>query len=247
VANLTQAEDLPKLMLLYRRLKDLSTFDVNLFLPYLPYGRNDKRDDSFGYGTKMFGDMLNTCYFNRVFTVDTHSTKSFECINRLYPFNSIDVKKTNMHYPICQNGKLVIASDKGARQRLLSLGYTNIIECEKVRDNQGKIIKFQFNTKIDDLACEYMTVIDDLCDGGATFIKIAELIRQYNNNNDPLILQVTHGIFSKGYEELSKLYDKIITTDTYKMNMKENTSNVEIIPITSMFINKIFNEELIWP
>lgn len=53
-------------------------------------------------------------------------------------------------------------------------------------------------------------IVDDICDGGATFLKIA---KELPNTN--LYLYVTHGIFSKGLGDLSRYFIKIFSTDSF--------------------------------
>lgn len=55
-------------------------------------------------------------------------------------------------------------------------------------------------------------VMDDICDGGATFISLAKEIKAHELYNDQeLWLYVTHGIFSKGKQTLLDAgYSKII-------------------------------------
>lgn len=61
-------------------------------------------------------------------------------------------------------------------------------------------------------------IIDDICDGGATFVGIAKAVRaQYVDNVNyppPLGLYVTHGIFSKGFGDLNEYFNHIYTTDS---------------------------------
>ena len=58
-------------------------------------------------------------------------------------------------------------------------------------------------------------VIDDICDGGATFIKCAALIKEANPNLKRLGLRVSHGIFSKGLKPLKDAgYTDIFYTDS---------------------------------
>lgn len=59
---------------------------------------------------------------------------------------------------------------------------------------------------------EYV-LVDDICDGGGTFIGLAEEIRKQNKES-PIDLFVSHGIFSNGLDELLKSYRKILTTDS---------------------------------
>lgn len=53
-------------------------------------------------------------------------------------------------------------------------------------------------------------IIDDICDGGATFLAIAGQVKPAH-----LTLIVTHGIFSKGLDALAEKFDSIITSDSY--------------------------------
>lgn len=52
-------------------------------------------------------------------------------------------------------------------------------------------------------------VVDDLVDGGFTFLSLAEMLKRTQPNITSLNLYVTHGLFSKGTEELKKFYDRI--------------------------------------
>lgn len=54
-------------------------------------------------------------------------------------------------------------------------------------------------------------------DGGATFINIAKSIKeQISDYKGKIYLIVTHGIFSKGFEELGKYFNGIYCTNSYK-------------------------------
>lgn len=58
-------------------------------------------------------------------------------------------------------------------------------------------------------------VVDDICDGGATFIKCAEVLKSHNPNIEKLGLRVSHGIFSKGFEPLKAAgFTHIFYTDS---------------------------------
>jgi ribose-phosphate pyrophosphokinase len=56
-------------------------------------------------------------------------------------------------------------------------------------------------------------IVDDICDGGGTFIGLAAELK--NKNAGKLYLAVSHGIFSKGFDSL-KCFDKIFTTNSFK-------------------------------
>lgn len=58
-------------------------------------------------------------------------------------------------------------------------------------------------------------IVDDLCDGGGTFIEIAKILKEEFPERE-LYLFVAHGIFSKGFIELFKYYKKIFTTNSFQ-------------------------------
>jgi len=62
-------------------------------------------------------------------------------------------------------------------------------------------------------------IIDDICDGGGTFINIAKEInnefKRFQNRQGKIYLIVTHGIFSKGFDELKQYFDGIYCTNSY--------------------------------
>jgi ribose-phosphate pyrophosphokinase len=54
-------------------------------------------------------------------------------------------------------------------------------------------------------------VVDDLCDGGATFLALADALADVVADAG---LYVSHGVFSKGLDALLGRYGRIITTDS---------------------------------
>lgn len=173
--------------------------DADLFFPYLPFSREDRRvDNNSSYGLKMLSSVLGK---NRIETFDIHS-HHFGVIN---------------HQPIMEISKTIldckpdgiIAPDEGAKLRysLPTVGCG-----DKVRNQStGEVIdyKFSFSEHVDPGA--KLLVVDDICDGGRTFIELAKCLPDYE-----LYLYVSHGIFSKGFDELKKYYKHIYTTDSFK-------------------------------
>lgn len=64
------------------------------------------------------------------------------------------------------------------------------------------------------LTGKHCLIVDDLCDGGATFLALATKLREYGA--EKVYLYVTHGIFSKKYEELKKVIDHIYCTNSVR-------------------------------
>jgi ribose-phosphate pyrophosphokinase len=61
-----------------------------------------------------------------------------------------------------------------------------------------------------------LIIIDDICDGGRTFLNIAEEIKKAQpERTGKIYLVVSHGIFSAGFDELSKHLDGIYCSNSY--------------------------------
>lgn len=60
-------------------------------------------------------------------------------------------------------------------------------------------------------------IMDDLCDGGATFIAEAQYLRDTAviTKDRKIYLFVYHGLFTKGFDELFKHFDRIYMTNSY--------------------------------
>ena len=88
-----------------------------------------------------------------------------------------------------------------------------MVECSKSRDvKTGKLSGFKVYT--DDLQGRDCIIIDDICDGGGTFMGLATALKQKNVGK--LYLAVSHGIFSKGFDDLAQYFDAIFTTDSFR-------------------------------
>ena len=121
---------------------------------------------------------------------------------------------------------VLISPDAGASKKISKLAeklkYTgDILICSKERDTEGNLTKTiipGLNTLDIRKDC---IIIDDICDGGRTFINIVKAIKENHDqisskDRGKFYLIVTHGIFSAGFEELNKYFDAIYCTNSYK-------------------------------
>lgn len=104
----------------------------------------------------------------------------------------------------------VIAPDKGAKNRLSTLGIRSSIAISKERTN-GEVVSVIEKDKVAwQIAKEDITpsevdmgmiIYDDICDGGRTFANVAELVKK-KYPNCPIYLYVAHAILPFGVESL---------------------------------------------
>jgi len=124
---------------------------------------------------------------------------------------------------------LLIAPDGGALKKVYKLAqYLDgqaVVECSKMRNvKTGQLSGFKVFAN--DLAGKTCVIVDDICDGGGTFLGLAKALKAKNAGK--LILVVTHGIFSKGLEELASVFSKIYCTNSFQTTDKEKINQIKI-------------------
>jgi ribose-phosphate pyrophosphokinase len=176
-----------------KTLLDSRSIKATLYMPFLPYSRQDKpvsNDATFGLVT--FARLLNSLNFEAVFTLDAHSGVAKELIknlNDMVPVNYVKIAE------IHTNSDVVCYPDKGALQKYSGkVSEKPFVFGEKVRDQQtGKIQDMKL---VGGVKGKKVLIVDDIIDGGGTFCWMSQLL--YNNGASEVNLYGTHGIFSKG-------------------------------------------------
>lgn len=207
--SICSADDLLKLMMTVNALKESCIGRCCLIIPYLMSARYDRKmlpGDSFDL--KVIAQIINGFKFDRVFILDPHSDMALGLIHGSTAIsNEFLVKRYN--YPEA----VLICPDQGAVKKvkdLLNMN-KNLVEvtyCLKTRDVKDGSLSLKVLAP-DKCADRHCVIIDDICDGGATFDMIGEQIYPKT-----LTLIVTHGIFSRGLKTLEKRFDHIITSDS---------------------------------
>ena len=220
VARITDGE-IVALAQLLDAIKTVTSVDVQLILPYLPYSRADRRfveGDSHGLG--VFGRLLGMISYEIV-TLDVHSEQAKKYTRHLtnispLPFihSAIDILDGTASYGTSIISTAVLLPDDGSYTRYGLSNNPYVLHASKKRDPEtGKLSGFEVPPP-DKFQADNILIVDDICDGGGTFNGIAEALDR-SGNTLPRYLYVTHGIFSKGFTDLFKNFNGIFTTDSY--------------------------------
>jgi ribose-phosphate pyrophosphokinase len=209
--------DIVLLALANDALKRLGFTDISCFIPYLPFARQDRvMVSGEPLSIKVISDIINLQGFKNVYLFDVHSDVSMALINNSKSISNVEfVKYCLVNAP---ETYYIVSPDAGAYKKVFnlcqSIGYKGqIAVCNKVRDvSSGQIIKT--NVDVADFQGKDVYIIDDICDGGATFINLAVELSMRNCGKINLI--VSHGIFSKGLDPILQHIDHIYTTDSFK-------------------------------
>ncbi|XAI97306.1 PrsA phosphoribosylpyrophosphate synthetase [Leptolyngbya phage Lbo-JY46] len=217
-------------------LRELGVEEIHLYVPYILGGRSDRKFGEGGnnYLKDVICPIINSLNFKSVTCVDPHSDVLEACIKGFRKESNSFLVDDTISRLYGDSGEckwedrfILISPDAGASKTIYKLaeqiGYKgDIITCSKDRGVDGKLTKTVVPIKINGgpskigyyMSKDYI-IIDDICDGGATFINISKELKNQGVTGK-IYLIVTHGIFSKGIKELSQYFDGIYCTNSYK-------------------------------
>lgn len=194
---------------------------IYLLIPYYPYARQDRVcHEGESHAMKVFENLLGTLPVTEVIVHDLHSNTNSIDLLKIYQESCLAKFPTDRY-------QFLVAPDKGASEKVELC--TEVCEkakfyvtMNKVRKD-GKVIHEPY-----ELFRTFVNrglVVDDICDGGATFISVARAIKE-RNPHVQLDLYVTHGIFSKGLDELSLYYNKIFCYNLMNLDLVDQVDHI---------------------
>lgn len=186
---------------------------VHLICPFLPYARQDRvMEPGEALGIKVVCDMINRMNFTSVEIWDVHSDVSLALLDRVKNYGPETFVQL---IPLNKCDTLLVAPDAGALKKVgkvaTSLGF-EMIRADKIRSTKNGSIT---GTKVYSapVGAKNFLIVDDICDGGRTFIELAKELKPLTTGK--IYLYVTHGIFSKGLEVFEGLIDRIYTANPF--------------------------------
>lgn len=205
-------------------VKDIPRENIDLFIPYMPYGRQDRVcHEGESFALRVFAHMLKAFpHYNNIYIKDMHSEVTH------HAFMGYGMQVQHMSQSSCAKYlpkfDALIAPDKGAADKVMthyqvSLGTPCHTLLKTRKDGQVIYVDESYDT-IRGNVC----VVDDICDGGATFLSLAEMLKRTQPNITSLNLYVTHGIFSKGVEELLKMYATIYVHNNMNQSVADSVT-----------------------
>lgn len=205
-------DEIVELLLLVDALWRLGISVKNLAIPYVPFARQDRvAVPGEPLSIKVFADLINSLHIPNVVITDPHSDVTTALLVAQV------VTQVQVFAPLLNRMEKsdfwLICPDAGAQKKIYALAAEThpfgVVECGKHRDvTNGKISGVVVYA--DDLQGKDCYIVDDICDGGRTFIEIAKVLKTKNPGR--IALLVTHGLFTKGLEVFDGLIDDIYTS-----------------------------------
>jgi len=205
-------QNIVELFLLQNAVKEAGATKITVIIPYLGYGRQDKKfEDGEPISAKAIANLVSL-NADEIITIDPHkehilnffSIPTFSCsaVSELAKY----LKKNNVN--------MVLAPDKGALDRARQA--STIIGCdfdymEKTRIDGTTV---EIKPKNLDAQDKNVAIIDDIISTGGTMAKSIKELKKHKAKK--IFVSCTHGLFAGDAAKklISAGCDEIISTDT---------------------------------
>lgn len=217
-SRLNSFKDLELIITANQCLREFGIDDVNLYTPYFLGGRSDRKfgEGQTNYLKNVICPIINSQKFNKVVVMDPHSDVLEACLDNFVKIGNFELVEFALDNINDKNITLV-SPDAGAFKKIFDVAtkfsIENIITATKVRDMKTGNILHTDVPGIDQHNDVKYVIVDDICDGGRTFIEIAKTIHNVRPTAK-IYLVVTHGIFSAGFKSLFEYFEGIYCTNS---------------------------------
>jgi ribose-phosphate pyrophosphokinase len=224
-SRLSTFRDLELIICANKALRENAASKVSLYSPWFIGARSDRKFEqgSTNYLKNVICPIINSQNFDKVTVLDPHSDVLEACLNNYSKINNFKLVKfalTNIDNKNDARERIVLVSpDGGALKKIYDVAehfqISDLVTAIKHRDiKTGKITHTEVPLNPLHASGKKFVIVDDICDGGRTFVELAKAIIQKTNDCE-IYLIVTHGVFSAGFDELSKYFKRIYSTNSY--------------------------------
>jgi ribose-phosphate pyrophosphokinase len=182
--------------------------EIILILPYFPYARQDKKDQSRGpIGAKVMAEMMEQRGATGIITYDLHADQIQGFFN--VPVTHLEGKNVFDSYiaKIVDEDTVLCGPDAGSAKRVKRMKdqihtyhnkSLNIVMMDKTRKEANVIDEMII---IGDVAGKHVIIVDDMVDTAGTLCKAAEVLIEAGAKSVRAV--ISHGVLS------GKAYDRI--------------------------------------
>lgn len=235
-------------------VKDLvlnsSARSLTFVLTDMYYSRQDRKDKSrVPISARALSKSISEG-LKRIITMDLHSEQlqgfypATTPVDNLHSFPEV-VRYLVKNEPKYLENLLIMSPDAGgvnrAKRFLKKLEELTGKNCYdigfmiKQRSKPGEITSMKYVGA--NFEGRNVLIIDDIIDSGGTLIKCVQEIRKIGAKK--VYCYATHGLFSKGVDEISLNFDKILISNTHNQEKR----SVEVIDMSPLFAEAIFRAQ----
>lgn len=230
IAYLYNAHDIMRLIMCINAVRQKNAHTkIHLTSPYFPYARQDRVcNEGEAFAVNVMADLINAQNCDSVTIYDPHSQVTVDAINNCATVTQAAIIKDSIIADDIRAKNLKLVSpDAGAENKTRAIADAlniDAIYCTKTRNvKTGQITGTQIPANVEN---KDFIIVDDICDGGRTFIELAKSLKQAGAKG--LYLYVTHGIFSKGLEVLKEHFEHVYCYHTF---LRENEIDDQFLTV----------------
>jgi ribose-phosphate pyrophosphokinase len=210
-ARISSTEDLVALLQIKQVLDRKGLEPEYLFITCMLGQRSDRVfSENQSFDLKVYAQILNLAKFKSIYVLDPHSDVLCAMVENCYPVDfGFFVQQA---YSTSGSGTFV-SPDAGAYKKVFKIAQERkapLVAANKYRNSSGDI-ELNISAPVEAQDC---LIVDDYIDGGATFVALAERLKDQGART--VSLYVTHGLFSRGYEHLFGPLDHVFVTNSVK-------------------------------
>jgi ribose-phosphate pyrophosphokinase len=236
-------ERVMELFILIDSLRYASAKRISVVLPYYPYVRSDKKDESrISITARLMADLIQASGADRVISMNLHSAQIqgfFRVpMDHLLPGKTIAKYLSEGRIP---DNSVFVAPDTGSAKMV---GYYSeklnkpfvVIEKRRIDDTENP----QIVNVIGEVSGHHCIILDDEVASGGTVIKAAEKLKELGATGVDVC--VVHGVFTEGsYKKFDEcpVIDRIyITNSIYRpdINYPDKTETISVAEMLSQSI-----------
>ena len=243
-----------ELLLLKDLLLGASAESVTLVLPDMYYSRQDRKDKPHvPISARALANSISSD-LKKIITMDLHAAQLQGFypqnipVDNLYSFPEVVRHLREKHLGELEK-MVVVSPDAGSAPRAKAFlkklekaqkednkkQEYSIALIDKTRSKQGEIEEMKL---IGDVKNKNVFIPDDIIDSGNTLCGAAELLKKKGAKK--LFCYGTHGIFTKGTQEICEKFNIVMTSNTHHLE----DDKVEVIDVSSIFAEAIYRAQM---
>lgn len=201
--------------------------EIHLYIPCFLGQRSDRRSqESQSFDLGILAEILKNQGYASIGLMHTHS----DVLPALFEGNMKVVRLTNAKLITfmlrsLKDNLVLVSPDAGAYKHVHTIGETYkipVVPANKFRNDSGPYIEVSGDVK-----GKTCVIVDDYCDGGMTFIKLAEKLKEQGAASVKLC--VTHFLGSKGLDIILQHVDQIFTTNSIRDIEHDQVDQLKVI------------------
>ena len=224
-----------ELLIMIDAARRASAGRITAVVPYLPYGRSDKKDQPrVPITARLVANLIETAGADRLLTVDLHAGQ----IQGFFNIPSDELTALHLignHFSEEAFDGVVVAPDLGSAKRARNLAErlnAPLALSEKRRvsnDDESQILHL-----IGDVDGRDALIIDDEADTAGTLVEVATLLKGQGARD--VYAAVTHGVLSQpAIERIEQSpLSKLIVTDTLPRTPEKQSAKIETITMAPL-------------